>query len=525
MKKLRWSLIASLVTVSGISAQTLNDAIKQTRNEQFESAEVIYKKLIQAQPNNGDLYFYYGENFFKNDQNLQMANEMYQTGTEVNATNPLPYVGLGKVLWYQGNQAEAKKNFYRAITLGGEKNATVLMKIAEVYINADKKNIPEAYTLLAKATKLEPKNPEVYLLTGDAFLEENNGSKAIENYEKANSLDPKSVQALLRKGQLYNRAKNYNLALDLYKEASLVDSSFAPAYREKAEIYFRAGQYNNAVAQYKRYLQLNDNCGAKSRYAGFLYKAKQYAASIEASKEAKKCDANNVYLDRYMAYDYYETGDFANGIASSKAFFSKASADKLLALDYEYRGKLNAKTGNDSLAILDYKKALEMDTSRVELYNDMANAYMKTKKYNEAIALFKSKMRNGGKVSVNDYYSLGRAYYYSKDFANADSAFSKIVAAQPDLALGYLWRAKTNVQTDPENKQWKSKELYETFISKVKPEETEKNKKDLIDAYNYLAAHYASKKDCANTKLYMQKVVDLDPNNAQAKKVLAGLKC
>lgn len=524
MKKLRWSLVVSLVTVTGISAQTLNDAIKQTRNEQFESAEVIYKKLIQAQPNSGDLYFYYGENFFHSD-NQQMANEMYQTGTEVNATNPLPYVGLGKILWYQGNQAEAKKNFYRAITLGGEKNATVLMKIAEVYINAEKKNIPEAFTLLTKATKLEPKNPEVYLLTGDAFLEENNGSKAIENYEKANSLDPKSVQALLRKGQLYNRAKNYNLALDLYKEASLVDSSFAPAYREKAEIYFRAGQYNNAVAQYKRYLQLNDNCGAKSRYAGFLYKAKQYAASIEASKEAKKCDVNNAYLDRYMAYDYYETGDFASGIASSQAFFSKASKDKLLALDYEYRGKLNAKTGNDSLAILDYKKALEMDTSRTELYNDMANAYMKTKKYNEAIALFQSKMRSGGKVSVNDYYSLGRAYYYSKDFANADSAFSKIVTAQPELSLGYLWRAKTNVQTDPENKQWKSKELYETFISKVKPEETERSKKDLIDAYNYLAAYYASKKDCANTKVYMQKVIDLDPNNAQAKKILAGLKC
>lgn len=524
MKKLRWSLVMSVATVSGMYAQTLNDAIKQTRNEQFESADVIYKKLIQAQPNSGDLYFYYGENFFKDD-NIQMANEMYQTGTEVNATNPLPYVGLGKVQWHQGKQAEAKASFYKAITLGGEKNATVLMKIAETYINEEKKNLPEAFTLLAKATKLEPKNPEVYLLTGDAFLEQNDGTKAIENYEKANTLDPKSVLALLRQGQLYNRAKNYNLALDLYKKASLIDSSFAPAYREKAEIFFRAGQYNNAVAQYKRYLQLNDNCGAKSRYAGFLYKAKQYAASIEASIDAKKCDQNNVYLDRYLAYDYYETADYANGLASSQAFFAKASADKLLALDYEYRGKLYAKTGNDSLALIDYKKALDMDTSRTELYNDMANSYMKTKKYSDAIALFKSKMQSGAKVGVNDYYSLGRAYYYSKDFTDADSTFSKIVAAQPDLALGYLWRAKASVQMDPENKQWKAKELYETFISKLKPEETERSKRDLIDAYNYLAAYHASKKDCANTKLYMQKVVELDPSNAQAKKVLAGLKC
>ncbi|HET6227107.1 MAG TPA: tetratricopeptide repeat protein [Bacteroidia bacterium] len=523
MKKLRWSLIVSLIAVTGMSAQTLADAIKLTRNEQYESADAMFKKLIQAQPNNGDLYFYYGENFFKNE-NLAMANEMYQAGADANATNGLPYVGLGKVLWYQGKQTEAKASFYKAITLSNNKNATVLLKIAEAYINADKKDLPEAFKLLATATKLEPKNPEVYLITGDAFLEENNGSKAIENYEKAASLDPKSVIAILRQGQLYNRAKNYSLAIDNYKKASLIDSSFAPAYREKAEIFFRAGQYANAVAQYKRYLQLNDNCGARGRYAGFLFKAKQYPASIEAANEAKKCDPNNVYLDRYLAFSSYETADYANGMNFSNSFFSKATPDKIIAMDYEYRGKLYAKTGNDSLAVLDYKKAQEMDTSKTELSNDMANAYMKMKKYDEAIAMFKAK-EAAGKAGVNDYYGLGRAYYYSKRFVEADSAFSKIVSAQPDLALGYLWKAKAEVQTDPENKNWKAKQLYETFISKVKPEETERSKKDLIDAYNYLAAYYANKKDCANTKVYMQKILELDAANAQAKKVLAGLKC
>ncbi len=59
---------------------------------------------------------------------------------------------------------------------------------------------------------------------------------------------------------------------------------------------------------------------------------------------------------------------------------------------------------------------------------------------------------------------------------------------------------------------------------KVKPEEVDKSKNNLIEAYYYLAAYYAEKKDSANTKLYMQKVLEIDPNNAQAKKILAGLK-
>jgi Tfp pilus assembly protein PilF len=47
----------------------------------------------------------------------------------------------------------------------------------------------------------------------------------------------------------------------------------------------------------------------------------------------------------------------------------------------------------------------------------------------------------------------------------------------------------------------------------------------LIDAYKYLAAYYAKKNDCTNTKSYMEKVLALDPANAEAKKIIAGLKC
>lgn len=96
---------------------------------------------------------------------------------------------------------------------------------------------------------------------------------------------------------------------------------------------------------------------------------------------------------------------------------------------------------------------------------------------------------------------------------------------QPDLSLGYMWRAKTNSQMDPKNEKWSAKPFYEAYLTKVKPEENERNKKDLIETYNYLAAYYADKKDCPNVKIYMQKVLELDPANAQAKKIIAGLKC
>ena len=520
MKKAKLLIVLFLVASSTIWAQTLSDAIKLTTNEQFEKADEAFKNLIQFQPNNGEIYFYYGENYFKNE-NIEMANKFYQKGADINATNPFCYIGLGKTQWFQGKQTEAKANFFKAITLAAGKNATVLIKIAEAYIYGDNKDIAEALNLLGQASKLEPKNPAVYIAIGDAYLEQNDGTKAVDNYEKASALDPKSVRSILRQGQVWNRAKNYNLAIDTYKKAKLIDSTFAPAYRELAEIYLRAGQYGNAVYNAKRYLDLNNDCSTLGRYAGMLLGAKQYKDAVVAAVDAQKCDPNNLYLNRYLAFSQCEVGDYPNGLLNSDAFFAKATVDvKIIPLDYEYHAKLLSKNGKDSLAIIDYKKALELEPEKLEINGDIANCYIKMKKYNDAITYYKIKVELN-KANANDYYGLVRAYYYSKDFINADSSAVQIIKSQPDLTLGYLWRAKANLQLDHNNEKWIAKPYYEQFIAKVKPEETDKNKKDLVDAYTYLAAYYAKNKDCPNTILYFKKVLEVDPTNAQAKNFMA----
>ena len=45
-----------------VRAQELKDAVKLTKSEQFAPAAGMFKKLIQENPANGDIYFYYGRN-------------------------------------------------------------------------------------------------------------------------------------------------------------------------------------------------------------------------------------------------------------------------------------------------------------------------------------------------------------------------------------------------------------------------------------------------------------------------------
>lgn len=359
---------------------------------------------------------------------------------------------------------------------------------------------------------------------GDANLEQNPGdaSQAIGQYKKAYDMDKKSCKALLRIGQLYNRARNLPEAIKNYDQAIAVDPNFSPAYREKAEVYYRGKQYDPAITNYKKYLDLNNgSLSAKVRYASFLFLSKKYNESIASIQEIQKQNTSVIFLYRLLAYSYFETGNCTDGLTAIDQFFLKATPKKILASDYEYNGKLLSKCGKDSLAVEKLKMAIQQDSSKPELNGDLGKALVKMKKYPEAIEAFNRKIKGGKGIDANDYYSLGLAYYYGKQCGKADTAFMQIVVLRPDIPTGYLYRAKANTCLDPDSKKGLAKPFYEDFISKIKPEELDKNKNGAIEAYEYLGYYSMLQKDYAKAKCMYNKLKDIDPNNAKAKKALA----
>ena len=65
MKK---TIILSAIAFTGfLNAQTLQDAVAKTENERFAAAATEFRALIAKDAAKGENYFYYGENFFKND--------------------------------------------------------------------------------------------------------------------------------------------------------------------------------------------------------------------------------------------------------------------------------------------------------------------------------------------------------------------------------------------------------------------------------------------------------------------------
>jgi len=506
-------------------SQNLEQAIKLTRNEQFEKADKAFRVLISGDPANGKLYFYEGENFFDWGK-MDSAKANYQRGITLNATNALNYVGLGKVQWYSNDGKDAIDNFYKAKVLSKSKDAIVLDKIAEAYINAPSKDIGSAIDLLNQAVLLEPNNADICIDMGDAYLARNDGSNAVTYYEKATTINPKSALGTLRLGQLYSRARNYDLSYQYFQQATQIDSTFAPAYREKAEMLEAAQRFDDAIAQYKKYLQLNDAINARIRYASFLFLAKKYPDAISELQKVLVQDTNDIILYRLMAYSQYETGNYKDGITNMNKFFAKATIAnmKTLPSDYAYQGKLLSKVGQDSLAVEKLKQALQKDTSSDvgELYSQIGNIYFKDGKYAQAVKYFQVRT-NLPQPTVNDYNALGRAAYSSRQYQKADSAFAVITKYMADLPLGYLWRARSNSLIDSLTTQGLAVPYYKQYAQKVGAD-TIRNKTDLVEAYTYIAYYYYLQKDKENTENYYKRALALDPNNVQAKTYFESLK-
>jgi tetratricopeptide (TPR) repeat protein len=513
-------LTAGIFSALIAGAQTLDQAKKFTSNEQFENADKAFKALIMAKPTDGDLFFFEGENFFNWD-NVDSAKAAYQKGITINATDPLNYVGLGKVQWYAGDSKSAEDNFYKAQVLSKSKDAKVLDNIAKAYINAPTKDLKKAIDLLTQAISLDGNNADLYIDMGDAYLARNDGSNAATYYDKATSLNPKSALGTLRLGQLYERARNYDLSFQYYQKATQIDSTFAPAYREKAEMLHSAGRNDEAVTQYKKYLQLNDAPDARRRYGSFLFVAKKYADAISELQKVLPKDTNNVIVYRILGYSQYETGDYKNGLNNINKFFQKAAKanTKIIGSDYTYQGKLLSKTGQDSLAIIKLKQAMKKDSnSTADISSLLGNMYYKNSKCDSATKYFQ--MRTNIKVpalTVNDYNYLGRAAYCNKQYQKADSAFAVIVKYMVDLPLGYLWRAYCNASIDSNSTQGLAKPYYEQYVSKA-AKDSLKNKDGLISAYNYLGFYYVSNKDYDKAEYYYKKTLELDPKDPTAPK-------
>ncbi len=520
------------------SAQTLQDAIRLTDNEQYEKARVAFKTLVAKEPTNGDYFFYFGDLLLKME-NADSAKIVFQKGVDINPTNPLTHIGLARYYFAAGDIVKANLKITHAKSLidtqAGKKGmnmdaprqALMYNEMARNQLYISTPNYSDAVALINMSIKLDIKNPESYLIQGDVLYGKDpvNGTPAINSYNQASKLDPKNVKAYVRIGRLYINGKNIPAATSYLNLALKIDSTFAPAWREKAEAQYQIARFDSAQKSMARYLQLNDSPLARYRYCLFLYKSSNYDEAIKQGYISLAKDTTTIVIYRIIARSYLEskTPDAVKSIEAWNTFFAKqkvTGTPPLFADDFVYRAKAYSANKQDSLAIIDFNKALTMDTARKDIYFQMATSYYIMKQYDKAGIYYKKKIDNApDKANIGDWVAYGRSLQQQKNYLGADSAYRKGIISDPNNPAGWLYRAKVNALIDTKFESDSTKIFYERFYS-LAVNDKEKNKKDLVAAGKYLAGYYFIKKNFSCSKAWFSFVLELDPTQAKVKEQL-----
>lgn len=532
-----------LIASYAIKAQTINDGLKALDFEKFEQARNIFSNIITKEPTNGEAYYYLGQSYvslFKPDSALLTYNKGL-----ANAPKTVQlYAGLGELNLIENKTTEAQAEFDKGLALcknkyGEFNNAKGLVSIASAMIAGETKLVAQASALMEEAYKISKEDYDVLTTAGDVFLEMADGSKAATFYNRATVLDPNRPKAFAKIALIWIRIKNLQVAKEALDTAFAKDPNYATAFKNQAEFYSVQRKFVLAKEAYKNYLKNSEVSSANQlRFALILFKAKEYAEALINVEEARANDkTNNIYINRLYAYSCYEAGNLKNdavifqkGLVAIETFMNKLAPQKITAADYEYLGKLQSKTGKDSLALINLNKALVLDPNKGEVKLEIAKIYDKQSKYTEAALMYEDYINTAKKVTITDNYTIGKYYKNAKMYEKADEAFAKVNAAMPSYGDAWYQRASVNAILDSTWQKTIAKELFEKYIEVTLSDTAKFNRlrvslsKTVALSYDYLGKYYYQKDMKNECKEMLKKTLEYDPKNQVAIDILKSLK-
>jgi tetratricopeptide (TPR) repeat protein len=556
MNKLKIFSIALLATAGLGHAQDLEQAKKAIDAEQYEKAKTILKSIVQAKPSNGRAAFLLGNIYLK--QSIADSAKIYfdkgLTGSEGGKLN---YIGLGQIELDKGNVSSAQTNFATATKDIKKKDTEELIAVARAYMNSDKPDYKAAIASLTKAKAANPTDAQVQLALGDAYYKDKNQNDAYTAYRDALLADNTLIRAKMQQGVLLKGARAFNEAVKALDAVVASNPNYGPVYRELAETYYLWGtsepkKYNEniqkALGYYEKYMSLTDySLSSRMRHADFLILAKDYKALEAEAEKMKQLDKVNPRILRYLGYSSYENGNVDVAIKSLEDFIANP-ANKVIARDYLYRGLAKLKKANNvetntvdqalfTSGVADLRKSVEMEITMSSDLSDTGKKFFTQKMYREAAAIFEIAMMNPDSKTFNDdilYYAICVNTVNSKleagkrdtaSLQKANAGLDAIIAKYPTYQDAYYYKARINSTLENGTAMGQAYEDYIKALTANGAEELTKpaNKNKLIEAYNTLAANYATT-DKARAKEYFNKTLALDPANAYAIEALKTLK-
>lgn len=507
---------------------------------EYSKAKDYFEGQLVSAP--AESNYYLGEIAWT-EGNADLALSYFEKGISADLLYPMNYVGKGKTL-LKSNQKEAEAIF-STILKKNKKNAEVNVGIARAYYETGLRTIVPIK--LEVARKVAKKSPLLYIFEGDMLVAEQKISESVSKfgeaagkYETALYYDPSNTVAALKFAEVYALISE-DASIEKVNAVIAAHPDYTVAYRTLGRVYNSVGKYKSAIDAYVKYYG-EGKCDPVDidRLAAAYFWTGQYSKSIVLIDEVLAKDSMDFIMNRLKMYNAAKIKD-STGITIANRFFS-TQGRSFVDMDYASYATILAEGGRYTEALEQYNKVLTTSAAKPETYKELATLYTQMKFYAKSAETAQKYIDMVGGIDVaegSDYYNMGRSWYNAGQalrfdstelglatakeyFIKADTTFGVVSVKSPDSHISYLWRGHTNAALDPNTSQGLAKPYYEKALALIlKKVENGANiasyRRDLINIYRYEAWYYFDIiKDKDRTIVYCNKILELDPTNADA---------
>ncbi len=439
----------------------------------------------------------------------------------------------------KSNPEQAEDDAKALVKGKNKKNADLIIAISRAYLDAGK--IEEAENYQSMANKADKKNGNVWVLKGDIELAKKDGGKAGANYLQAIGFDPQCKDAYLKYASLYRASSPTEAINKLQEMKAAIPSDSLEANQMIANIHYSNNRFKQAAAAYETFI--NTPLATERdqiRCAFSMFMTHDFEKSLAIVNKGLQGNARHAGFNRLAMYNYTDLKRYPEAEKAADAFFNNSDSANFVLLDYRYYGILMNEQKNYDKAAEAYTKAIEKDSTDLGLWKELATAYEKGKKYQQAADIYKKyydKLENGDE-KLNALMDLGILYYSwgtSTDsvavpveqrqpaLVQADTIFAEVSVNSPESFTAKLYRARVKVAMDPETTEGLARPYYEALMTALEEKKDPKYNPYLIECYRYLGYYYYLKEDMKQME-YWNKILVIDPDNAMAKAVLESVK-
>lgn len=423
------------------------------------------------------------------------------------------YAGAARAWWYNaGDSARAFRYIDRAIGINPKCVPAYTLK-GDIY--AWCKDTTTAVSWFDKAIKADPQNPKGYESLAGI---------------RVNS-DPDGAVALLQK------VKDSHPAYPFHLKAARIYERLLSAGKDIGENMEKAIQHYEQVDRDS--MESSDVIDYASHYRGMH----QYDKCMEIAKPYKERFASDPYFNRMCLYTcvdgekYHDSDEYAERLMTA--------ADTIInSTDYRYyvRSKMGQHKYDAAIGMCRTWMAKDQtgDADKQYAIGKMAEAYKELGEYDKAehvYADYIASREKSGSLSAYDVNSLAKMYVDKAEELNgqekidawmkADSMYNILATKFVQYAdMAYYQRYRITLQMYPDPKDGKALQIAQNLISVIlaKSERNDTDNARLAEMYRYIAFCYLQNDNFRKSKFYWQKLLEVAPDDAGAKKALNVLK-